>query len=305
MKTSASLCTEPLPLPRSHFADVVELVKPRIAVMVLFTVAAGAFLAGPETPDLLLVLNTLAGTALLACGASVLNQVIEKNTDALMRRTEHRPLPSGRLHPVEGFVLGLLLSVGGLSYLILTSRHALPVWLGAFTLLSYVLVYTPLKRHTTLNTIIGAVPGALPPVIGWTAVTGTFDLGVLALFLVLFLWQLPHFFAIAWIYREDYGRAGLKMVPVLDPHGTMTAVQMIGFCLALVAASLLPVIAGIAGWVFGIGAVVFGVYFLRSTLGFWKHASNAQAKKVLYASLIYLPGVLGLWLVDHWMRVGG
>jgi len=309
MKGDASLHTGPdLPvpfmLPRSHFADLMELTKPRIAVLVLFTVAAGAFLAQPEAPDLLLVFNTVLGTALLAAGASVLNQVLEKHSDALMRRTENRPLPSGRLHPVEATLLGLGLSIGGLLYLALTSRYPLPVWLGFFTLVGYVFVYTPLKRYTKLNTVIGAIPGALPPVIGWTAMTGSFDAGVVGLFLVLFLWQVPHFLAIAWIYREDYGRAGLKMVPVDDPAGKSTSIQMVLFCVILLVASLLAVFQGHAGVIFAIGAVGFGAHFLRSTLRFARDPGMSRARQVLYASLLYLPGVLGLWLVDHWLRLG-
>ena len=175
----------------------------------------------------MLLVNTLAGTGLVAAGASALNQLLEKDSDALMRRTENRPLPSGRLQPVEVLVFGVILSVIGLGYLAWTMPHRLGVLVAGATLVSYVLLYTPLKRHTTLNTLIGAVPGALPPVIGWTAVTGTLDEGVMVLFLIVFLWQVPHFLAIAWIYREDYARAGLRMLPVVDPAGGMTSRQMV------------------------------------------------------------------------------
>lgn len=303
MKDGAALAPV-LPLPRSHGADLLELTKPRIAVMVLFTVAAGAFLAQPGLPDFWVVLHAVVGAGLLAAGASVLNQVLERNSDALMRRTENRPLPAGRVHPAEAAVLGLVLSAGGMFYLVLTGRDLLAAWIGLFTLASYVLVYTPLKRHTTLNTLIGAVPGALPPVIGWTAVTGTLDAGAVALFLMLFLWQVPHFLAIAWIYREDYERAGLKMLPVTDPKGKACGRQMVIYCLALLAGGLFPLLHGNAGPLFGIGGMLLGLMFLWAALGFWREVNNRRARKVLYASLVYLPAVLALWLVDHWLRLG-
>lgn len=300
MKSGTSLA---LAVPRPHWADLLELTKPRIAVMVLFTVAAGAWLAQPEMPAFWVVANAVVGAGLLAAGASVLNQVLEKGSDALMRRTENRPLPTGRVHPAEAVVLGLVLSAGGMAYLLLTGRHPLAAWIGLFTLVGYVLVYTPIKRHTTLNTLIGAVPGALPPVIGWTAVTGSLDAGALALFLILFLWQVPHFLAIAWIYREDYGRAGLKMLPVVDPQGSACGRQMVLYCLALLPVSLLPLWTGHAGLLFGLGGMVLGLMFLRSACGFWKEVNNQRARKVLYASLFYLPAALGLWLADHWLRM--
>ncbi|MFO0967596.1 MAG: heme o synthase [Gemmataceae bacterium] len=290
-----------LVLVRSRLADLVELTKPRIAVLVLFTVGAGAILAQPA--DMLLVLHAVLGSGLLAAGASVLNQVLERQSDARMRRTEHRPLPAGRLHPLEGLALGLALSAAGLAYLALTARHGLAVWIGAFTLVSYVLVYTPLKRYTTLNTLIGAVPGALPPVIGWAAVRGTLEPEIIALFFVIFLWQVPHFLAIAWIYRDDYARAGLKMLPVLDPNGRATGRQMILYCLALIPAGLMPLMVERGGWVLAVGGVALGLLFLRAACRFAAQVSDGRARKVLHASLFYLPGMLALWLLDHWMRL--
>lgn len=291
--------TAPLPVPRSRLADLVELTKPRIAVMVLFTVGAGAILAQPAAPDWLVVLHAVIGAGLLAAGASVLNQVLERGSDALMRRTENRPLPAGRLHPVEGWVLGLALGAGGFCYLWLTGRHPLAAWIGAFTFLSYVFIYTPLKRHTTLNTLIGAVPGALPPVIGWAAVTGALDLGALAVFLVIFLWQVPHFLAIAWIHREDYGRAGLQMLPVADPTGVATGRQAIIFSVALVLLPVLPAALNQASWLFAAAAGGLGLYFFVAAWRFAKAVSNPAARKLLHASLLYLPAVLVLWMVDH------
>ncbi len=299
MKTGA--CTQVLP--RARALDFVELTKPRIAVMVLFTVAAGAVLAGRGAPDLALVVNTLFGTALVAAAASALNQLLERHSDALMRRTENRPLPAGRLQPTEVFVFGAVLAVAGLSWLALTARHPLAVIVAAATLVSYVCLYTPLKRHTTLNTLVGAVPGALPPVIGWTAVTGTIDREIVALFLIMFLWQVPHFLAIAWMYREDYARAGLQMLPVVDAQGTMTGRQMLSYCLALIPVSLLPALFHQAGLVYAVGALVLGVGFAISALGFLREKTQTQARRVLHASLLYLPLLLGLLLIENWMQV--
>jgi heme o synthase len=282
----------------ARWSDFVELTKPRIAVLVLFTVAVGSLLAAQGTPDLAVLFHTLLGTGLVAAGASALNQLLERHTDALMRRTENRPLPSGRLLPIEVFLFGMLLSIGGLAYLTLTVRSLAAV-LAGITLVSYVLLYTPLKRHTTLNTLIGAVPGALPPVIGWTAVTGSLDAPVVVLFLIVFLWQVPHFLAIAWIYREDYGRAGLLMLPVVDPKGSITGRQMTAYALALVPVSLSPILWQQAGLVYAAGALVLGVLFFWSAVGFLRDRSMEQARRVLKTSLLYLPLLLALLLLEN------
>jgi protoheme IX farnesyltransferase len=295
MKTASPAVA--LPLPRSRFADYVELTKPRVAVLVLFTVAAGAWLAGRSELDPLLVLHTVCATALVAAGASALNQLIERHSDARMRRTENRPLPSGRLQPLEVLLFGLGLGAVGLAYLGLATRQPLAVLVAATTFVLYAFVYTPLKRVSTLNTLVGAVPGALPPVIGWTAVRGTLAPEAGLLFAILFLWQVPHFLAIAWIYRDEYARAGLCMLPVVDPAGKITGRQMVLYCLALVLVSLLPVLAGYAGPVYFAGAALLGLVFLRATLGFLADVSNARARRVLRASLLYLPLLLALLLV--------
>ena len=302
MKTATAVCPPAEPALGRVFADYVELTKPRIAVLVLFTVAAGALLAGPGVADWAVLLHVVCGTALVAAGASALNQLLERHSDALMRRTENRPLPAGRLQPVQVLAFGVALGILGLVYLAAAVRQPLTVAVALVTFLSYVFVYTPLKRHTWLNTLVGAVPGALPPVIGWTAVRGTLDLEAGLLFLILFLWQLPHFYAIAWIYREEYGRAGLQMLPVADPAGDRTARQMAGFCLALVAASVLPVAAGHLGLPYLAGALALGAYFFGATLGFARARSAAQARRVLRASLVYLPVLLALLLLDGSLR---
>lgn len=298
MKTATSVCAESPSLVRSRLADYVMLTKPRVAVLVLFTVACGALLAAAGSPDWILLGHTVIGTALVAGGASALNQFLERDSDGLMWRTENRPLPAGRLSPMEALLFGATLGVAGIVYIVLVVRQPLAALVAAITFLSYVFVYTPLKRKTTLNTLIGAVPGALPPVIGWVAVRGSFNLEIMSLFVVLFLWQVPHFLAIAWIYREDYGRAGLTMLPVVDRDGAMSARQMVGYCLALLPASLMPLLLGRAGPLYLVGAVVLGAGFLSVALAFWRVRSLARARGVLRASLIYLPALLALLLID-------
>jgi protoheme IX farnesyltransferase len=298
MKTAMTVCSEAPPLAHSRLADYLVLTKPRVAVLVLFTVASGALLASAGSPDWILLCHTVVGTALVAGGASALNQFLERDSDGLMGRTEHRPLPAGRLLPMEVLLFGVALAAAGIAYLALVVRQPLAALVAAVTFMAYVFVYTPLKRKTTLNTLIGAVPGALPPVIGWAAVRGAFDLEIVSLFVVLFLWQVPHFLAIAWIYREDYGRAGLCMLPVVDRDGGMSARQMVGYCLALLPASLMPLLLGRAGPLYLAGALILGAGFLGVAVAFWRVRSLARARGVLRASLLYLPALLALLLID-------
>ena len=225
MKATATVCATATPLARMRIADYLELTKPRVQVLVLFTVAVGALLAPGGKLDFLVLLNTLLGTASVAAGASALNQLLERRSDARMVRTENRPLPAGRLQPSEVLTFGILMGAFGITYLAVALPRPYAALVAACTFVCYAFVYTPLKSKTTLNTLVGAVPGALPPVIGWTAMAGpaTFTpmnlLKAGVLFLIVFLWQIPHFLAIAWIYREDYARAGLRMLPVVDRHG--------------------------------------------------------------------------------------
>jgi protoheme IX farnesyltransferase len=295
----ATLCSEPVALPRSRAADYLELTKPRVAVLVLFTVAAGVLLGGAgRALDPMVLLHTVLGTALVAGGASALNQLLERHSDALMRRTANRPLPSGRLQPAEVLVFGLALGAGGVLYLLLTLSHPLAALVAAVTFVCYVGVYTPLKPLTPLNTLVGAFPGALPPVIGWAAARGAITLDAVALFLILFLWQVPHFLAIAWIYREEYARAGLRMLPVVDRDGRATGRQMVTYCLALTVVSLGPVILGWAGLLYLGGALLLGGGFLGTALAFRREPGVRPARRVLRASLVYLPGVLALLLLE-------
>lgn len=303
MKTAVLALAEPkaLVLERSRFADYLTLTKPRIAVLVLFTVAAGAWLAGGAGVDPLVIVHTVLGTALVASGASALNQLLERKSDALMQRTEDRPLPAGRLQAGEVFFFGMILGIAGVAWLAIGLQQWLTPALAAFTFAAYVGIYTPLKSRTTLNTLVGAVPGALPPVIGWTAVRNSIDYQTLCLFGIVFLWQVPHFLAIAWIYRAEYARAGLKMLPVVDRSGEMTGRQMTLYTLALVAASLMPVWTGAAGLFYAFGVLALGVGFLTCAAGFAQNVSDRDARRVLRFSLLYLPGLLALLIMDRWL----
>jgi heme o synthase len=286
---------------KTLYADVSALVKPRIALMVLFTVVIGAVLgsAARDVPlDLVHLGCTLIAVLLTASSANTLNQYLERDTDGRMHRTENRPLPTGRMTPTQVLTLGLALGVGGLTWQAIFAPEPLAVALNAFTLVSYVTIYTPLKRRTTLNTLIGALPGAMPPLIGWTSATGQVGTEGLALFAILFLWQIPHFLAIAWMYRDDYARAGLKMVPVGDPDGRRTALRMIGYAIALVVVSLWPVLIGRAGAVYAAGALAAGLLFVASACSFAQDATRVRARRVMSASLVYLPVVYGLLLIS-------
>jgi heme o synthase len=298
MKSAVAVPPDALPWVHCHIADYTELIRPRIAVMVLFTVAAGFGLASTGGLDPVRLLHTVIGTALVVAGASALNQFFERHSDALMERTANRPLPSGRLEPRPVLLFGSSLGLAGLVYLALTVRQPLTVFAAAFAFVSYVFFYTPLKRTTTLNTLVGAIPGALPPVIGWTAATGSFDPPAAVLFGVLYLWQVPHFLAIAWIHRDDYARAGLRMLPVEDPSGDQTSRCMVAHCMALVIVSLIPSVLGFAGSGYLFGAIMFGAWFTACALGFWRTRSKVQARRVLRASLIFLPALLTMFLLD-------
>ncbi len=295
---SAALCAEPVVLTRSRVLDYVSLTKPRIAVLVLFTVGAGALLAGGAMVSVMTVVHAVLGTALVAGGASALNQLLERHSDARMRRTAQRPLPAGRLQPVEVLIFGLLLGIAGVAYLALTLAHPLAALLAAVTFVLYVGAYTPLKAVTPLNTLVGAVPGAMPPVIGWAAVRGQVSDEALVLFMIVFLWQVPHFLAIAWMYREEYAHAGLCMLPVIDQTGAQTGQRMLTYCLTLLPVSLGPVWLGHAGWIYLLGALVLGLVFLASALAFYRGPSLKQARRVLRTSLLYLPALLLVLILD-------
>jgi protoheme IX farnesyltransferase len=284
-----------------RLADYLELTKPKIAVMALFTVAVGYVLGAAPHADPVVLFHTLLGAGLVAAGGSALNQWWERRIDGRMFRTMKRPLPAGRISPAEALVFGVGLSVLGLAYLLSTVPTPAAV-VAAVTLVSYAGLYTLLKTATVWNTVVGAVPGALPPVIGWAAARGWDGAaGAAGLFLILFFWQLPHFLAIAWMYREDYARGGLRMLPGIDPTGRLTAVTMIVTAALLLPAALVPVAAGLAGWGYTIGSVAFGVFFVAKCFSFAKLRTDRSARTVLRASLLYLPGVLGLLLADRFL----
>ncbi len=275
-----------------------ELTKARLTALVLITTLTGFFVARTGSADWLAGLHVLLGTGLVAAGAAVLNEWWERDLDRLMDRTATRPLPSGQVEPVFALVLGLVFSVGGLMYLAWVV-NALTAVLGAVALISYVLVYTPLKRLTPLNTLVGAVPGALPPLMGWTAARGEMGAGGLALFAILFLWQIPHFMAIAWLYREQYARAGFRMLPVVDPQGRATGWTTLISSVALLGASLVPMGVGLAGAAYGGGAVALGMFFVWASWRFTMELDRQRARMVFFASIIYLPLLLGLLMLDN------
>lgn len=292
------MSTEALPAERTAAGDYLELTKPRITLMVVLTALMGFMLAGPPDAFGWILAATLGGTALVAAGASALNMVVERRTDALMRRTQARPVPAGRLAASEALAFGLALTTLGLAVLAWFAG-ALASAVAAVTWLSYVLLYTPLKTRTSLATIVGAFPGALPPVIGWAAARHAIEPGAFVLFAIMFLWQIPHFLAIAWIYREDYARGGLPMLPVLDPEGRITGRQAVAHTLALVVVSLTPTAAGLAGGLYFAGALVLGLAFTAVAIASAVHRDLLWARRLFLASLAYLVLLCVIFFVDR------
>src|SRR5271169_6046477 len=282
---------------KSWAAVFADLTKARLTALVLLTTLVGFYLGWQGAMDYLLMFNTLAATALVASGAAALNQLLEREYDAKMRRTQNRPLPSGRLQPTTVMLFGGLCSVVGLVYLALAVNLITSV-LGAVTLVSYLFIYTPLKRVTWLNTAIGAIPGALPPLMGWTAARNELSGAGWALFAILAFWQLPHFFAIAWIYRDEYAKAGFKMLSNVDASGKRTAEQAVSNTFALLAVSLFPFIFKMAGTNYLAGAIILGAGFLGCAIQFSRQLTLARARQLFLASIIYLPLLLALMVWD-------
>lgn len=274
-----------------------ELTKPRITLLVVLTAAAG-FCLGSAQIDFLRLLNMAVGIALLSSGIATLNQYIERDLDGLMRRTQDRPLPSGKLTARQALLFGISLSAVALGYLAVTV-NPLSAVLGLATLASYLFIYTPLKLRTTLSTVLGAFPGAMPPFIGWVAARGEVTIEAWVLFAILFLWQFPHFLAIAWMYRDDYARAGIKMLPVVEPEGRVTGQQIVVYTLLLIPVSLLPVLVNLAGSVYLIGASVIGVAFLYYGVRAAVARTTWQARKLLLASVLYLPILFLLMVMNR------
>jgi protoheme IX farnesyltransferase len=282
---------------RRRALDFFELTKPRIVLMVLITTFVGFYLGIVDTVDYVSLLHTLFGSALVAGGTLALNQVMEREADAKMERTKTRPLPDGRLQPLEALVFGVLITIGGLVYLAVLV-NPLSALVTATIVISYLLIYTPLKMRTSLCMIVGAVPGALPPVIGWAAARGTIDLEAWVLFAIMFLWQMPHSLAIGWLYRDDYARAGFQLLPVLDPAGKSTGRQVVSNCLALLAVGFIPTLIGFTGAIYFFSALALGLMFLWYGVGLARSCSREAARRLLFASLVYLPVLLAIMAFD-------
>ena len=282
---------------RRRLADFLSLAKPRVVLMVVLTTLVGYYLGASSDLDLLRLVHLLVGTALAAGGTLALNQFLERDVDAQMLRTRMRPLPDGRLQPVEAAAFGTLMTVGGLAYLAVAAGPAAAA-ITAITSVLYLGVYTPLKQVSPLCTVLGAIPGALPPVAGWVAARGELGLGAGVLFAILFLWQLPHTLAIARLYRDDYARAGIRVLPVVDPDGGSTERQIVTGCLALHAAGLLPTLVGLTGGVYFFGALLLGAVFLVFGAAQALRPSAPAARRVVIASVVYLPLLLVLMALD-------
>lgn len=283
---------------RARALDFVALGKPRLNFLVVVSALAGYVMGGSDGLGMLRLAGVLVGTGLVAGGASTFNQVYERDVDALMRRTRLRPLPDGRVQPSEAIAFAAAVSLTGLVILIATT-NLLAAAVALATLLTYVVVYTPLKRRTSLATVIGAIPGALPPVIGWTAARGSLSREAWMLFGIVFLWQLPHFLSIAWMFRDDYARAGFPMLPVVEPDGRSTGRQAVLYGAALIPLSLAPTLMRLTGEVYFAGALVLGLAFLALTIRFARSRSVRDARSLFFSSIIYLPLIWILMIADR------
>ena len=283
---------------REKLAAFFELTKPRIAFMLVLTSAAGFYLGADKGFNLMLFVNAMIGITLLAFGVATLNQVWERKTDALMERTAKRPLPTNKVSVAEALIFGLLLCLTAEIYLAVLV-NSLTAILGIVVIVGYVLLYTPLKTRTSMSTAIGAIPGAMPPLMGFTSAANEITLGAWTLFALLFLWQFPHFLAIAWMYREQYAKAKILMLPVIEPEGKITAQQIVIFTLLLIPVSLAPYFLGIAGVVYLAGASLLGMWFLAASIQTARAKTTEQARKLLLVSVIYLPIIFALMVFNH------
>jgi len=283
---------------RGRAAAYMELTKPRITSLIMLTAAAGFCLASQGSTNYLVLMHAMIGIGLLASGLGTLNEFMERDLDRLMRRTADRPLPTNRVQPFEALWFGLTLTVVAELYLALFTNSLTSI-LGLTVVGGYLLAYTPLKTRSTFSTFVGAFPGAMPPVLGWTAARGRLDVTTVVLFAILFLWQFPHFLAIAWMYREDYGRAGICMLPVVEPDGRVTGQQIIAYSIMLVPVSLLPTVLGLSGKIYFVSALVLGLLFLASGIRAALSKSNQHARQLLMASVFYLPLLFGVMVLDR------
>jgi protoheme IX farnesyltransferase len=297
MKATAESLNEVVAAEKGWAAVYADLIKARLTFLVVLTTLVGFYLGSPSPVNYWLMFHAVLGTALVASGASALNQLLEREHDAKMRRTKNRPLPSGRLQSATVMVFGGVCACAGLLYLALAVNRTTSV-IGAISLISYLFIYTPLKRLTWLNTAIGAVPGALPPLMGWTAARGELSREGWALFAILAFWQLPHFLAIAWMYREEYEKAGFKMLPGIDPEGHRTGRQAVSHTLGLLPVSLCPFLFHVTGKIYLGGALVLGLAFLWYSIQFARHMTIPRARQLFFVSILYLPLLLVMMVLD-------
>jgi protoheme IX farnesyltransferase len=288
--------------PMERLRDFVAMTKPRITMLVVVTTWVGFFAAAPAQVDLVLLIHTLLGVTLVCSGSSALNQVVEVEQDRAMVRTRKRPLAAGRLDHGEALFFGAALSVVGLLHLAVFT-NLLAAFLCGITLGSYLFLYTPLKRVTWLSTTIGAVPGALPPMIGWAASQGSLGIGAWTLFTIQLVWQLPHFYAIAWMYRDDYRRAGFRVLSTIDPHGRRTGIQSASWCAVLLPVSLILPLVGLAGWLYTIVATLLGLGFLIAGMRLALAPTGTAARRVFLLSILYLPLLFGFLVLDIYLGV--
>jgi protoheme IX farnesyltransferase len=291
MKTAIIENTVVVPPRYGFMSDVAELVKARLTMLVLLTTAVGFYLGSESPIDYRALFHTVFGTAAAAAGAAALNQWWERRADALMRRTKSRPLPAGRMAPVQALALGVALSLFGVTYLAIVC-NVLSAALTAITIVIYIFAYTPLKRTTTANTAVGAIPGAIPPMIGWAAARGDIDAGAWSLFAIVFLWQMPHFFAIAWMCREDYARAGFRMISSDDCSGQRSASQSVFFCILLLVLAGLPAFVGMVDYAYQAVELLLGGLFVAVAMRFLRLRTQSAARLLFIASIAYLPLLL-------------
>lgn len=278
--------------------DYIALTKPRVTWLILATTAIGYYFGARFGWSLWTLFHTIAGTCLIASGTAALNQWYERDADAMMKRTKARPLPSGRMSPVRAFIFAIGLTVVGFAELC-WGANLLTGLLGLFTVVTYLFAYTPMKQRSVHSTTVGAIPGAMPPLIGFAGAAGTLTTEAWILGVILFLWQFPHFYAIAWMYREDYERAGIRMLPVVEPDGESTARRILWCALALIPVSLLPRFWSMAGNLYVVGATVAGIGFLYYCWRVMQDRTRVRARGVLLASVVYLPILYGLLVIDH------
>ena len=282
----------------SRVMDFISLTKPELTLLSVVTAVGAAFMAEGDGISYRLLLHTFLGTLLVGSGAGTINMYIERQYDALMKRTEHRPIPGGRISPAEALVFGVCLSLSGTAELLLFTSP-LAAFLAVATLVTYLFLYTPLKRLTPFATIVGGIPGALPPLIGWAAVRGELGLGAWSLFAILFFWQMPHFLSLAWMYKHDYARGGYKLLTVLDRDGVVTSRQILVYTLALMPAALLPTYVGLTNVVYFSFAFLLTLVFLWFAIALMRSRSNAAAHRLFYYSLVYLPALIVLMAVTR------